>query len=201
MWMPFLTLIVVLLAFWWPWQQGAAGNDQAMHIARRRLASGEINHEEFERLKQQLGVSRGWGGPSPALLIALLVGLLLIALASSMAWAWQSDDWGWGMMDGMMGRGDRSSVSTVRITDDAEVAVGIRDFAYEPSRLEIRAGARVTWTNEDSVPHSATARGDEWDTGLFGKGESRSRTFDRAGEFSYYCSIHPTMLASLLVRP
>lgn len=203
MWIPLVMLAIVAAFFWWPGQPGRTGTDPAMDIARRRLAAGEISHEEFERLRQQLEVGGGAGSAPPRLVLALLAGLLLIALASSIAWAWQADewDWGWDGMGGMMGRRDRPPPATVLNTDDAQVTVRIRDYAYDPLRLEISAGAQVTWTNADSVPHSATAAGEEWDTGLFGRGESRSLMFDRAGAFSYYCSVHPAMVASVIVRP
>ena len=63
-WMPFMVLMILVpvLVLWWTWQQGAGDSQQAMDIARRRLASGEIGHDEFERIKQQLEVGRSGRG-------------------------------------------------------------------------------------------------------------------------------------------
>ncbi|MFN0145624.1 MAG: cupredoxin domain-containing protein [Dehalococcoidia bacterium] len=200
--MPFLVLAAILLAIWSPWQEGAAGGGQPMDIARRRLASGEINHEEFERLKQQLGVSQGWRGSSPALLLALLSVLLLVALGSTVAWAWQSGDWnwGWGPMGGpMMGGGRNTSAETPRQGGTATTVV-IADYAYSPGNLEVPLGANVTWTNRDGARHSATADDRSWDTGLLAQGASETIAFDTPGTFDYFCTLHPAMKARLVVR-
>jgi plastocyanin len=58
----------------------------------------------------------------------------------------------------------------------------------------------VTWTNQDSAQHDATARNGDWQTERVSKGEADPITFDRAGDYDYYCSIHPSMKARLVVR-
>src|SRR5437763_15879343 len=58
------------------------------------------------------------------------------------------------------------------------VRVDIADYKYAPRALTVHVGARVAWTNEDSVPHSATVAG-AFDTGLFAKGRTRTVTFAR----------------------
>lgn len=75
----------------------------------------------------------------------------------------------------------------------------IEDYVYRPATLVVPVGSKVTWTNRDDVPHSATAAG-RFDTGLFGKGQSRTITFHRAGTFAYICSIHPFMHGKVVVR-
>src|SRR4051794_32555596 len=57
--------------------------------------------------------------------------------------------------------------------------VDIKDYKYAPKTLAVRIGAKVAWTNQDAVPHSATVAGG-FDTGLFAKGQSRTVTFARA---------------------
>ena len=44
--------------------------------------------------------------------------------------------------------------------------VDIRDFAFSPRTVEIRVGDTVTWTNRDTVAHTATAQNGSFDTGL-----------------------------------
>ncbi|HZG50121.1 MAG TPA: plastocyanin/azurin family copper-binding protein, partial [Thermoleophilaceae bacterium] len=48
--------------------------------------------------------------------------------------------------------------------------------------------------------HSATADDGSFDTGIYDAGESRSETFKQAGTFSYFCTPHPFMKASVTVR-
>jgi plastocyanin len=77
--------------------------------------------------------------------------------------------------------------------------VTIADFAFAPADIEVAVGDTVTWTNEDSAPHTATADDDSFDTGQLGQGDSGEATFDEAGEFAYACSIHPDMTGTVTV--
>lgn len=79
------------------------------------------------------------------------------------------------------------------------VQVGISLFAYEPAQLTVAAGTEVVWTNNDPAPHTAT--GDGFDTGEFGLGESAAVRFDTPGSFPYFCTLHPSMRAVVVVEP
>jgi plastocyanin len=72
-------------------------------------------------------------------------------------------------------------------------AVEIVEFAYDPDPIEVEVGAEVTWTNEDTAPHTATADDGSFDTGTLDKGKPGSVSFEEAGTFPYFCEIHPTM--------
>jgi plastocyanin len=82
----------------------------------------------------------------------------------------------------------------------ADRGIRIQDFAFGPRTVTITAGDRVTWTNRDSVEHTATARNGSFDTGLLGQGESRSMRFSVAGTYRYVCTPHPTMTGTIVVR-
>lgn len=73
----------------------------------------------------------------------------------------------------------------------------ISNFAYSPESITVKAGETVTWVNQDSAPHSATADNESFDTGTLQKGQSKAVTFAKAGTFSYHCTVHPTMKASV----
>ena len=77
--------------------------------------------------------------------------------------------------------------------------VEIVDFAYDPDPTTIQAGGKVTWTNRDSAPHTATADDGSFDTGTIEKGKIGSETFKEAGAFTYFCEIHPTMKGTVEV--
>lgn len=77
--------------------------------------------------------------------------------------------------------------------------VEIVDFAFSPSKLDIKAGDIVKFINKDEVRHSATADDDSFDTGLLGQDEAKPITFTKAGEFSYFCSPHPAMKGTIVV--
>jgi len=78
-------------------------------------------------------------------------------------------------------------------------AVTIAGFAFSPAALTIEAGTTVTWTNQDSATHTATADDGSWDTGDIAQGASVSITFDTPGTFTYHCAIHTYMVASITV--
>ncbi len=110
---------------------------------------------------------------------------------------------GWGMggdhLDHMMGGGASTSNAPVSVGGTAE-SVAIRDFAFATGNLQVPVGAKVTWTNYDDAPHSATANDGSWDTGILNNSENRTLTFDKAGDYTYYCTVHPSMVARLQVR-
>jgi plastocyanin len=80
-----------------------------------------------------------------------------------------------------------------------ELQVGIRNHSFGPGQLTIVAGDSVTWTNDDSMTHTATADNGAFDTGSIAPGASRTIRFDTAGTFAYHCSIHPDMTATINV--
>ena len=57
----------------------------------------------------------------------------------------------------------------------------------------------MTWTNEGPSPHTTTADDGSWDSGELQQGEDFSFTFDKPGTYTYHCSIHPDMTASVKV--
>lgn len=71
--------------------------------------------------------------------------------------------------------------------------VQIVEFTYEPDPVVVQAGGKVTWQNEDTAPHTATADDGSFDTDTIDKGKLGSATFKEAGTFTYFCEIHPTM--------
>jgi plastocyanin len=71
--------------------------------------------------------------------------------------------------------------------------VEIADFAYDPDPVTVQVGGKVTWLNQDSAPHTATAEDGSFDTGTLEEGKLKSETFKRAGTYEYICQIHPDM--------
>jgi plastocyanin len=93
---------------------------------------------------------------------------------------------------------DPSTLEPVEAT-----AVSIQDFAFDPPHIQVTVGDTVTWTQgTDEEPHTATATDDAktFDSGtLTDEGETFDFTFDEAGEFPYFCEIHPEMLGLVTV--
>ena len=90
--------------------------------------------------------------------------------------------------------------------DDSEdvanaTMVDIKDLTYVPASVEIPVGATVTWTNSDTVPHTATAQDREvLQSGTLNPGDSYSQTFDQPGTFDYFCEFHANMKGTIIVQ-
>lgn len=82
----------------------------------------------------------------------------------------------------------------------AKNAVTIQNMAFSPTTLTVKVGDKVTWTNQDSVGHSATADDNSFDTGVIAQGQSGSNTFTKAGTYTYHCKVHPSMTATIIVQ-
>ena len=81
--------------------------------------------------------------------------------------------------------------------------VYIQDFSFTPNKLTIKKGTTITWTNKDAAHHDINPDKDYGDafkpSKLLGKGEAYSFTFNTAGTYSYHCTPHPYMKATIEV--
>jgi plastocyanin len=73
------------------------------------------------------------------------------------------------------------------------------DFDFSPKEMTVNAGATVGFVNAGVAPHTATAKDGTWDTGMVRAGGRAEITFANPGTYSYYCTVHPNMVATLLV--
>lgn len=82
----------------------------------------------------------------------------------------------------------------------ADQAVTIEGFAFSPGTVTVVVGDTVTWTNRDGASHTATADDGSFDTGGIPGDSSDTVRFTTAGEFTYYCAIHPDMRGRVIVQ-
>jgi plastocyanin len=67
--------------------------------------------------------------------------------------------------------------------------VAIANFSFSPKTFTVPAGATVTWTNHDNVPHVRTSADNQFqESPELKPGQSFSNTFATAGTYSYFCS-------------
>lgn len=79
-----------------------------------------------------------------------------------------------------------------------EAAVAIREFAFVPATLTVKAGSFVTWTNEDSAPHNIQLQ--DFTSETMNRGEQFRMEFREKGTFDYICGIHPAMKGRIIVE-
>src|ERR687894_25138 len=81
---------------------------------------------------------------------------------------------------------------------------------YDPDELTVAAGSEVTVTNDDTLPHTVTSgtgptdpnSAQSFDTSLINGGESATLSLAQvaAGQYDYYCMVHPYMTGKLTVQ-
>jgi plastocyanin len=75
--------------------------------------------------------------------------------------------------------------------------VRMAGLAFAPATLTVARGATVVFDNDDTAPHTVTARSGGVDSGVIDPGRQFSVTVTDG--FDYFCSIHPSMTAKLAV--
>jgi len=78
---------------------------------------------------------------------------------------------------------------------------------FVPTEISVPAGTTVTWTNDDSTIHTVvegspsggSGETPAFDSSIIAPGATWEHTFDTAGEFDYYCSLHPFMTGKVTV--
>ena len=79
------------------------------------------------------------------------------------------------------------------------ITVDIHDHAFDLAQLNIALGTTVTFVNNDTEAHTATADNDLFDTGVLEPGESTWVLFRGSGTVTYHCELHPDMKGSIVV--
>jgi len=83
--------------------------------------------------------------------------------------------------------------------EGATFTVTIENMTFSPNVVEMRVGDRITFTNRDLFPHTATKAG-ALDSGMIKPGESWTYTAEKEGSIHYACSYHPVMTGIIEVK-
>ena len=80
--------------------------------------------------------------------------------------------------------------------------VKIDNFSFGPAGLTVSVGSTVTWTNRDDIPHTVVSSDDPkvFKSKVLDTDEKFSFKFDKAGTYSYFCSVHPKMTGKVIVQ-
>ena len=90
-------------------------------------------------------------------------------------------------------------------SDDESAApssrVDITAMQFQPAAIRVKAGETVTWVNQEAMPHTITSSsGDLLASDRLGRGGSYAHTFTDPGTYTYYCSLHPSMIGEVIVE-
>lgn len=80
------------------------------------------------------------------------------------------------------------------------IIVHMKDMKFVESALTLSGARAVKFVNDDSMKHTATADDLSWGTGTIEPGASYSRYFRSPGVYTYFCSYHPSMTATVIVQ-
>src|SRR5215213_5023435 len=85
----------------------------------------------------------------------------------------------------------------------------LTDTAYQPNPIQVSVGNTVSWTNNDSQPHTVTSGSNGQPDNKFNSspnfspllnpGQTFSFTFTQAGDYPYFCMLHPNMVGTVSV--
>ncbi len=80
------------------------------------------------------------------------------------------------------------------------VSITIAQFAFKEGTVTVKKGTIITWTNQDSSPHTVTSdTASVFDSDTMAKGKTFNFTFNTVGSFSYHCAFHPSMRGTVVV--
>jgi plastocyanin len=93
-------------------------------------------------------------------------------------------------------------------------SVTIRDYAFSPGSITIKAGSPLTWSNSGPSTHTVTSDSTGvFDSGMLSppmasmdpyggtsSGQTYTMTFHTPGTYAYHCSNHPTMHGTVVVQ-
>jgi plastocyanin len=82
----------------------------------------------------------------------------------------------------------------------AAADVKIDNFVFGPQTLTVPVGTTVTWTNHDDIPHTVVSTEGVFKSKVRDTDEKFSYTFIKPGTYPYYCSVHPKMTGTVVVK-
>jgi plastocyanin len=87
----------------------------------------------------------------------------------------------------------------------AQQGVTVQLFQFKPGQIEVKAGTRLTWTNQDDITHTVTSGTPEQRDGRFelpldGRGATGIVQLEEPGTYPYFCSRHQSMRGEIRVR-
>ena len=102
---------------------------------------------------------------------------------------------------GALGAGQKAFVARAEQKPET-MEVKIDNFSFGPATLAVPVGTTVTWTNRDDIPHTVVSTDDPktFKSKVLDTDEKFSFTFSKAGDYPYFCSIHPKMTGKIVVR-
>src|SRR5947209_1911887 len=79
--------------------------------------------------------------------------------------------------------------------------VKIDNFSFAPQTITIPVGTTLHWTNRDDIPHTVVSEDKTtFKSKVLDTDQDFSYTFSQPGTYNYFCSVHPKMTATVVVK-
>jgi plastocyanin len=91
---------------------------------------------------------------------------------------------------------------SVGVAINSGSAINTTSTYFSPPTITVVIGVNntVIWTNDDSAEHTVTATNNSFNSGYIEPGQSFTYTFTTSGTYTYYCTIHPWMRGTVIVK-
>ena len=93
-----------------------------------------------------------------------------------------------------------AAADVARAAAPPPATVQIGNFTFKAPVTTVKAGTTVTWTNGDDIPHTVTSKDGVFKSKVLDTGDHFSFTFAKLGQFGYFCSLHPHMTGTIVVK-
>ena len=74
------------------------------------------------------------------------------------------------------------------------------NFTMNPQTITVAAGTEVRWTNADDIPHTVVSEDHTFKSKVLDTDDRFAYRFDKTGTYNYFCSIHPKMTGTIVVK-
>ncbi|MBD8880326.1 MULTISPECIES: cupredoxin domain-containing protein [Rhodanobacter] len=93
------------------------------------------------------------------------------------------------------------AAASSRVPAEKSNQIEIRNFMFTPKTLTVPVGAKVVWINRDEEPHTVvSANGQFAPSKALDSNDSYVATFGKPGTYVYYCTVHPFMTGTIVVK-
>lgn len=83
----------------------------------------------------------------------------------------------------------------------SEAKIEIKDFAFNPQTITVKSGEKITWINRDEEPHTVVSVEKQFKkSSALDTDQQFTITAGAPGTYTYFCSVHPKMTGTIIVK-
>lgn len=95
----------------------------------------------------------------------------------------------------------RTGETNMASVDAKQIRIEIKDFAFNPQKITVKSGEKITWINRDEEPHTVVSVGKKFQkSSALDTDQQFSITAGAPGTYEYFCSVHPKMTGAIVVE-